>query len=133
MLRLASDRDEISVVADQFGNPTNALDIADGVLKVAGNLLSNADPALRGIFHMTAQGTANWAEFAREIFAASARLGGPCASVKAITTVDYPTPATRPANSQLDCSKLADSHGVILPDWHESLPPVVARILTPAR
>ncbi len=80
MLRLAGERDEVSVVADQFGNPTNSLDIADGILQVAGNLLSDcgsdADPARRGVFHMTARGEASWAEFAEAIFTVSAANGG---------------------------------------------------------
>jgi len=132
MLRLAGDRDEVSVVADQIGNPTSALDIADGVVKVAENLVANADPALRGVFHMTAQGEASWADFAQHIFAESAAQGGPSASVKAITTADYPTPAARPANSRLDCAKLAETHGVTLPDWRAALPPVIARLLASA-
>lgn len=129
MLRLAGDRDEVSVVADQIGNPTSALDIADGVIKVATNMVADSYPDKRGIFHMTAQGQASWAEFAEAIFAASAARGGPSASVRPIGTVDYPTPATRPANSRLDCSKIARVHGVTLPDWHGSLDTVVARLI----
>jgi dTDP-4-dehydrorhamnose reductase len=130
MLRLARDRDEIGVVADQRGNPTSALDIADGILSVAGNLCESADPGLRGIFHMTAAGEASWAEFAEAIFAESAREGGPSARVRRIATSDYPTPARRPANSRLDSGKLARIHGVSLPDWHPSLKKVVTRLLT---
>lgn len=129
MLRLAETRDELGVVGDQIGNPTSALDIADGVLRVATNLAAGSDPAQRGIFHMTAAEEASWAEFARAIFAASADFGGPTAQVNAITTADYPTPATRPANSRLDCSRIAAAHGVALPRWQDALPPVVARLL----
>jgi hypothetical protein len=68
------------VVADQIGNPTSALDIADGVLKVAANLLADGQ-APRGIFHMTGSGEASWADFAEAIFAASAGVGGPSAKV----------------------------------------------------
>lgn len=128
MLRLADERDEVSVVADQIGNPTSALDIADGILSVAANLLSDTDPALRGVFHMTAQGEASWADFAEAIFAASGAHGGPKASVRRIRTADYPAPATRPANSRLDCRHLATVHGVALPDWRGSLESVVARL-----
>jgi dTDP-4-dehydrorhamnose reductase len=129
MLRLAGDRDEIGVVADQRGNPTSALDIADGVLAVAANLLASNDPRLRGVFHMTADGDATWAEFAAAIFAASSDRGGPSAQVKPITTADYPTPAKRPANSRLDCGKLARTHGVTLPNWRPSIEKVVGRLL----
>lgn len=132
MLRLAGDRDEVSVVADQLGNPTSALDIADAILAVATNMVSDSytgnRPELCGIFHMTAPGEASWADFADAIFAASAAYGGPAARVRRIATADYPTPATRPANSRLDCRRIADVHGVALPDWRQSLETVVARL-----
>lgn len=126
MLRLAGDRDEVSVVADQFGNPTSALDIADGVLRIATNMVSDSYSSLRGVFHMTASGEASWADFAEAIFAASAAQGGPSARVKRITTADYPTPAKRPANSRLDCGLIAKAHGVALPEWRQSLDSVIA-------
>jgi dTDP-4-dehydrorhamnose reductase len=129
MLRLASDREEVGVVGDQLGNPTSALDIADGILAVVGNLAASDDESLRGIFHMTGQGEASWAEFAQRIFAASTAAGGPSARVREITTADYPTPAARPANSRLDSSKLARVHGVRLPDWRASTDAVVSRLV----
>ncbi|MFC4595052.1 dTDP-4-dehydrorhamnose reductase [Sphingobium tyrosinilyticum] len=128
MLRLAADRNEVSVVADQLGNPTSALEIADGILRVATNLVADSNPALRGVFHLTASGEASWADFAEAIFAASADKGGATALVKRITTADYLTPATRPANSRLDCGLIAKVHGVALPDWHQSLNSVMARL-----
>ena len=129
MLRLAAERGEVSVVADQFGNPTSALDIADGVLAVAANLAARPDPALRGLFHMTGAGEANWAQFAEAIFAESAARGGPAAAVRAIATADYPTAAARPANSRLDCGKLERHHGVALPHWRGALGAVIERLL----
>jgi dTDP-4-dehydrorhamnose reductase len=132
MLRLAAGRDEIPVVADQRGNPSSALDIADGIIAIAANLSANDDPALRGVFHMAGAGEATWAEFAEGIFALSAALGGPTAKVRHIGTTDYPTAAKRPANSRLDCSKLARVHGVRLPDWHSSIQQVVGILLRPA-
>lgn len=129
MLRLASDRDELSVVTDQLGNPTSALDIADGVLKVATNLVAETDPALRGVFHMTAQGEASWADFAQAIFAASDRKGGPSAAVRRISTAEYPTAAARPANSRLNCGRIARVHGITLPDWRDALEVVISRLL----
>ena len=130
MLRLAGERDEIGVVADQRGNPTSALDIADAILRVSRNLVDSADPNLRGIFHMTAAGEASWAEFAEAIFAASTGAGGPTARVRHIGTADYPTAARRPANSRLGCAKLARVHGVRLPDWHSSVKEVVSRLIS---
>lgn len=132
MLRVAGTRDEVSVVADQVGNPTSAFDIADGILKIAINLDASSDPAFRGVFHMTGAGEASWADFAEEIFVVSAALDGPSAGVRRITTAEYPTPASRPANSRLDCALLARVHGVTLPAWRQSLKTVVAR-LQPAR
>jgi dTDP-4-dehydrorhamnose reductase len=129
MLRLASARDEIDVVADQRGNPTSALDIADAVLTVAENLKSRSGTDERGIFHLTSAGDASWADFAEAVFAASSNVGGPSAWVKRITTADYPTPARRPANSRLDSSRLAEVHGVRLPDWRKSLQDVVERLV----
>ncbi len=133
MMRLAETRDQISVVADQRGNPTSALDIADGVIAVAQNLLAHPDNArMRGIFHMTSTGETTWAGFAKAIFEASAALGGPAAQVKEISTADYPTPARRPANSRLDCSKLLSVHGVRLPEWKTPVAQCVARVLAEA-
>jgi dTDP-4-dehydrorhamnose reductase len=131
MLHLAADREEIAVVADQRGNPTSALDIADGILRVAVNLRGGGDPAQRGVFHMTGAGGASWAEFAEAVFELSAAAGGPSARVKRIGSADYPTAARRPANSQLDSSRLARAHGVSLPDWHSSLQQVVVRLVRP--
>lgn len=129
MLRLAADRDELGVVADQVGNPTSALDIADGVLSVAERLASDTSAELRGVFHMTAAGETSWAGFAEEIFVISARLGGPAARVRSITTAEFPTPAKRPANSRLNCAKLDAIHGVSLPTWRGATEAVVARLL----
>ena len=129
MLRLASDRDEVGVVADQRGNPTSALDIAKAILAVAANLVASDKPDLRGVFHMTGQGEGSWADFAEHIFATSAAAGGPTASVRRISTTDYPTPARRPANSRLDSSKLHETHKVRLSDWRSSTREVVRRLV----
>jgi dTDP-4-dehydrorhamnose reductase len=130
MLRLAETRDSINVVADQIGNPTSAQDIADGILAVAGNLVERPDgAALRGTFHMTGEGTASWAEFATEIFANAKRFGAGFAEVVPIPSSAYPTPAKRPANSQLNCDKLAAAHGIRLPAWQGSTAAVVSRLV----
>jgi len=130
MLRLAADREELGIVADQVGAPTSALDIADGVLAVARNLLARpSDAGLRGVFHMSAGEDVSWAGFAAEIFQVSRAIGGPSASVRPITTADYPTPARRPANSRLNSARLAERHGVVLPPWRRSVAPVVERLV----
>ncbi|MDE2301015.1 MAG: dTDP-4-dehydrorhamnose reductase [Sphingomonadales bacterium] len=133
MLRLAAGRDELGVVADQCGNPTSALDLAEAAMRVAANLGARPDAGLRGVFHATGSGEASWADFAEEIFAAARAHGGPSARVRRITTAEYPTPARRPANSRLDCGKLAARHGVRFPDWRASTAAVVARLVREAQ
>ena len=132
MLRLADSRDEIGVVADQRGNPSSALDIADAIFAIAANLHRSESQGQRGIFHMAGTGDASWAEFAEAIFAGSAEMGGPKAQVRHIAAAAYPTPAKRPANSRLDCTKLAERHGVRLPQWEASMKEVLARLLSQA-
>jgi len=128
MLRLAETRPELRVVADQWGAPTSALDIAGGVVTVARNLLARPEPELRGVFHMVAQGETNWAGFAREIFAQSAARGGASATVVSIPSSEYPTPAARPLNSRLCIDKLARVHGLRLPPWRDGLARTMARL-----
>ncbi len=130
MLTAAQSRGRLSVVADQTGNPTSALDLADGILAVARNLLLSADRTLRGTFHMAGQGAASWADLAEEVLKASQRVGGPFATVERIPSSQYPTPARRPANSRLDCTRLAEIHGVRLPSWRNAIATVVERLLS---
>jgi dTDP-4-dehydrorhamnose reductase len=129
MLRLAADRDELTVVEDQRGCPTSALDIADAMLRVADVWASDPDKGVDTAYHFAGSGETNWADFARAILAFSAARGGPTASVKGIPTSAYPTPAKRPANSRLDSSRFAETFGYRTPDWRESLEPVVARLV----
>lgn len=129
MLRVAESRDELAVVHDQRGNPTSATDIAAALWSIALQYANNPGSLVPGIFHMTAAGEASWAEFAEEIFAASSAAGGPGARVKRITTAEYPTPTRRPANSRLDCSRLAAAYGVALPDWRQSTHSVVHELV----
>lgn len=128
MLQLAESRDRIDVVDDQVGNPTSALDMADGILVIAGNLLDSDAACFRGIFHMAGWGLASWADFASEIFAVSSRHGGQAAFVERIPSSAFPTSAQRPANSQLDCGKLKWAHGIRLDDWRQAVAETVARL-----
>jgi dTDP-4-dehydrorhamnose reductase len=130
MMRLGQDRSEVRVVSDQFGNPTSALDIAQGILAVTKNLVAHpADGNLRGTFHMSGRGEGSWADFAEEIFRLCASLGEKAPTVSRITTAEYPTPARRPSNSRLDCTKLQRVHGVSLPDWRSSTETIVSRLI----
>ena len=129
MLRLAETRESVSVVADQQGTPTSALDIADAVILVAKRMIEDDDPALRGVFHLTGAGTASWADFAETVFAGLAEKTGRQVSVNRITTADYPTPARRPAYSRLSNEKLARLYDIRLPEWQASTRVVLDRLL----
>ncbi|MBD9541566.1 dTDP-4-dehydrorhamnose reductase [Ensifer sp. ENS04] len=125
----ARNRAELSVVTDQTGNPTSALDLATAIIGVAKNLLASDDLALRGTFHLAGTGDATWADVAEEILAQSEGLGGPFAKVNRILTADYPTAAARPPNSSLDCNKIARHHGISLPYWESSIEATVRRVI----
>ncbi len=128
MLRLSESRDEINVVADQFGCPTSANDIAIAIVSIAKRLATDPSAHLRGVFHMSSTGETNWAGFAKQIFEFSAENGGKSIVVNDITTAQYPTPARRPANSRLDCSKLEEVYGIRLPEWQTSTRAVIAAL-----
>ncbi len=119
MLRLAETRDELNVVGDQLGNPTYAPDIAAGVLAVARTLQRGEGES--GVYHMSGAGEASWAQFATAIFEGARRRGAPSAAVHTIGSKDYPTPAERPKNSRMDCTRLREAFGVALPPWRTSL------------
>ena len=129
MLRLGETRDEVSVVADQRGCPTSALDIADAIFAVALRLLTQPGPEDYGLFHLTGAGEASWAEFAQGVFSEAQALGRKPVKVTPITTAQYATPARRPANSRLDGALLERVYGVRPPLWRDSLRPVVAQLL----
>jgi dTDP-4-dehydrorhamnose reductase len=132
MLRLARERDELSVVDDQFGAPTTSMELAratrtivDGVL--AGEFGSEQEWA--GLYHMTCSGATSWYGFAEAIFArATELLGGRKPEVNAIPTSAYPTPATRPRNSVLSNAKLQARFGLRLLVWQEALDLVMQQI-----
>jgi dTDP-4-dehydrorhamnose reductase len=130
MLRLNETRDEVGVVADQRGNPTSALDIADALIAIAARVKADSSPALRGVFHMTGLGEATWADFAEAVFHEAATRGRRLTHVKRIATADYPTPAPRPANSRLDNEKLARVYGFRLPEWRQSAAACCDRLLS---
>lgn len=130
MLRLAVDRDEVRVVADQIGCPTSALDIADALGAMLEWRATNAGGAWDGIYHLAGSGEASWAALARAIFDASAELGGPTARVVGIATEDWPTKADRPKNSRLNCLKFERKFGYRAPVWQESVKSVVSTLVS---
>lgn len=120
MLRLARERDELHVVADQIGAPTSAELIAD----VTALCLARRSAGTGGTYHLAAAGETSWHGYARHVIAAAAQSGGlrmgPDA-VHAIATKDFPTPARRPANSRLDTRRLESGFGLVMPDWRHHL------------
>lgn len=129
MLRAAEARDEISVVDDQIGSPTCAIELAAAVMTIGHKLLETTDPDKRGLFHLSGSGETTWARFAEEIFAISSALGGPAAKVVRIPTSSYPTAARRPLNTSLSCQRIAECHGVRLPEWRASVARTIRHLL----
>jgi len=122
MLRLSETQPIVKVVDDQRGAPTSAAELASAVLKIVARLQSvgiRNDDA--GIYHLAAEGEASWHEFAATIFAGLARRRRSVPLLRPITTDEYPTPARRPRNSCLDCSRAERVFGVRLASWRSSL------------
>ncbi len=126
MLRLGAERDTLRVVNDQHGCPTAAGDLADAILKIAARLPRTADAGRFGIFHCVGAGPTTWFEFAKAVFAAARPNKVP--ALTPIATAEYPTPARRPANSVLECGKLAAAHGITLRHWGPALAEMLAEI-----
>lgn len=121
MIRLGKQRDILGVVADQFGSPTYAGDIAAALIAIAEQLLQGNEQF--GVYHFSGSPYVSWHGFAKEIFAQAVAqkilLNAPI--VNAITTAAYPTPAVRPANSRLDCGKIQAAFGIQPSDWQRAL------------
>ena len=134
MLRLAAERDELTVVDDQKGSPSAAIDIAQVLLTLARLSLDRqaageAPPC--GTWHFCNKGVTSWYEFACAIMTGAAQRHAPAARVRPIPTSAYPTPARRPANSALDCAKLTRDFGIVPRPWEDALDDVLDRLLTP--
>jgi dTDP-4-dehydrorhamnose reductase len=129
ILRIATEREKLSIVGDQFGAPTSSESIANAVIRLI-DLWQFHNASQSGIYHLTNDGCTTWHEFAKEILneynALRESRGWPSLmaqveNVTLITTDEYPTPASRPANSKLDNSKLYKVFRIKLPDWQEGL------------
>jgi dTDP-4-dehydrorhamnose reductase len=129
MLRLATERGEVRVVADQLGCPTSAQDLADALLRLASARARGSSDGWGRTYHLAGSGSCSWAEFATEIYRASAAAGGPSATVVPIPSSEYPTPAARPLRTILDTSAFRDAFGFALPGWQRSTAGVVKRLL----
>jgi dTDP-4-dehydrorhamnose reductase len=122
MLMLGKTRDRLTVVADQKGCPTTAHDLAEAILAIAARIAETGwQDGYAGVFHAAGTGWTTWHGLASAVFEEAARHGAPVPRVDPIATADWPTPAKRPADSRLDCTKLAAVFGVRLPNWRPSL------------
>lgn len=123
MFRLASERPEVRVVADQVGSPTAARDLAGSLVSIAPSLLSGA--ATPGTYHLTSAGTATWHDVAEEVFNTLQAQGLRRPKNIKIKTAEYPTPARRPGNSKLDSSKTRNAFGMTFSPWQRGVSHVV--------
>ena len=129
MLRLGQERDEMRVVADQHGSPTAAADLAAAIVQVA-DTIKKTGSAAWGTYHLTGSGYTTWHDFAERIFQRLDERTGKRPRLVAINTADYPTPARRPANSRLDCSRARQMLGISCPPWQDSLDHVLDELFT---
>lgn len=128
MLRLAGERDRLSVVDDQWGAPTAASDLAAALAVIARRLVE--EPAApSGTWHFAQGGETTWCRLAREIFRLSASRGGPSVPVEAIASAAYPTPARRPANSRLSLAEVAADFGLRPRPWDDAIAEIVAELV----
>ena len=133
MLAVGPSRPRLTVVADQHGCPTAAADLGDTILAIIARLdASGWQPIYRGIFHAAGTGATTWHGLAVATFEEAGRHGANVPEVVPIATVDWPSPAKRPANSRLDCTKLQAVFGVRLPHWRDSLTRTVDTIFATA-
>ena len=112
MLSLFATKEELSIVADQFGQPTNANDLAEAIMKII-----KSEKITPGIFNFSNLGRISWFDFAEKI----AELSEAKIKLNAIETSQYPTPAKRPKNSVLDLDKISKTYAIQLKPWEESL------------
>jgi glucose-1-phosphate thymidylyltransferase len=134
MLRLGAARDEVGVVDDQRGAPIFADDLAAALLRMGEAMLdAEAGDAAFGVFHLAGAPDTTWHGFARAIIDGAARRGAPIPRLKPIATADYPTRARRPADSRLDCGRIAAVHGIAQPDWRRGLARALDALVGPER
>jgi dTDP-4-dehydrorhamnose reductase len=130
ILNLGTEKKVIPVVADQFGSPTSAADLAEAVLTIAAKIGINADLDW-GTYHYCGDGVTSWHGFAKEVLQlASPYVPLQTKHVEAITTAEYPTPVKRPPYSALDCSRIKKVFGIDPKPWQQSLKRTIDRIFS---
>ncbi|KXB30131.1 dTDP-4-dehydrorhamnose reductase [Dechloromonas denitrificans] len=134
MLKLAAERDSLSVVADQWGAPTSAALLADVTAHLVRQQQRSPESFPCGTYHCVAGGETNWCEYARHVVGAAIKAGKPLKvmpdKIRSIATADYPTPAKRPANSRLDTMKFRTTFGLELPHWQRGIDHILQQILS---
>ena len=133
MLRLAKERDELKVIADQIGAPTGAELLADVTAHAIRTVQTTPDgQTLAGLYHLVAGGETSWYDYAKFVVEYARRVDLPLRvapdAILPIATTDYPTPAKRPLNSRLDTQKLQSAFGLLLPDWKDGVQRMLAEI-----
>ena len=121
MLRLASERETLSVINDQIGAPTSAALLADCTAHALQKAI--VDPQLAGLYHLAAGGQTNWYEYAKLVIEQAQIMGEKLivTEIKPISTAEYPTPAIRPHNSRLNTTKFCESFDLVLPEWQQGV------------
>jgi dTDP-4-dehydrorhamnose reductase len=129
MLNAGLQRPSLRVVGDQVGNPTCADDLAKAILSCLAIIEKDGwEDHYGGIFHACAQGETSWYGLATAALEQAARHGRPMPEITAIRTQDWPTPAKRPMDSRMECTKLSEVFNVTLPRWEDSLINVVDQL-----
>jgi dTDP-4-dehydrorhamnose reductase len=133
MLRLAQDREKLTVINDQHGAPTGAELIADVTAHAIRRLVNTQNIALGGVYHLVASGETTWHAYAKHVIDQGKRLSPALdwkvSEVAAVPTSAFPTPATRPLNSRLCNTKLQLAFGLVLPSWQQGVDRMLAEIL----
>lgn len=125
MMNAARGREVLTVVDDQRGSPTSALDLAGAILAIADRCCGGSDAGLGQTMHAAGTGETSWCGLAAHVMEECRALGLPAAEVRPILTSDWPTPASRPHWSVLDSSRLHGSFGIRMPDWRGSVSAIV--------
>jgi dTDP-4-dehydrorhamnose reductase len=132
MLRLAGQQDRLRVVADQYGNPTSAADVAEGLL-IAARAMIGREMELKALYHLAGTGSASWFDLASHIMKLSEGQGGPAATVDPISTSEWATAALRPTSSRLDSSVFARDLGYRCRPFRQTVAEVVADLVAESR
>jgi dTDP-4-dehydrorhamnose reductase len=133
MLRLAQERDKLTVINDQHGAPTGADLIADVTAHAMRRVLNTQNISLGGVYHLVASGETTWYGYASYVIEQAKRirpdLAWKVADVEPVRTSVFPTPAARPLNSRLCTAKLQQAFGLVLPLWQQGVDRMLAEIL----